>query len=325
MTETPLRPVGVILAAGVGSRLGPLGKKYVKALLPVANRPLIGHHLELLSDLGVQRVVIVVGHRAEFVEQAVGDGRRWGLELQLVEQSEPLGSAHALSVARAHIDGPFLLLLGDYYFVASKPETMLRRLERGQSAIAAKREPNERLIREACAIAVKGDGRVVSIVEKPAQPTTDLKGCGFYALQPEVFDAVMRTPRTALRNEYELTVTLELLLASGKPLYADEIIDWDSNVTRPEDLLSCNLEWLDRHGKSLLVADGAQVDSRTQLERAVVGEGATVRGESTLRDSVVFPGAELVSSGLVERTLVTGENPIHCAIKAQQLTKGERE
>ena len=317
--------VGVILAAGRGRRLGALGENYAKTLLPVADEPLIGHHLRLLRDLGAHRAVVVVGHHAGQVTQALGDGERWGLDLQLVEQSAPLGSAHALAAARPFVNDSCLLLLGDYYFVAKDPEVMVRRLQRGESAIAVKREPKARLIREACAVETSADGRIVNIVEKPTMPRTDLKGCGFYALVPEAFDAVMRTPRTALRDEYELTVTLELLLKAGHGLYAEEIIEWDSNVTRPEDLLQCNIDWLDRHGQSTLVAEGAVVDALAEVERSVVGEGATVRGENLLREVVVFPGVRLVDGGVLERALVTREKVINRGGTAVKKEKGEIE
>ncbi|HEX9941277.1 MAG TPA: sugar phosphate nucleotidyltransferase [Thermoanaerobaculia bacterium] len=309
--------VGVILAAGRGRRLGSLGEDYVKTLLPVANEPLIGHHLRLLGGLGVRRVLVVVGHHAAQVERALGNGERYGLEVQLVRQPAPLGSAHALAAVRSCLRTPFLLLLGDYYFVAARPETMIERLARGESAIAVKREPEPRLICEACAVETTAEGRVVAIVEKPSRPLTDLKGCGFYALVPEALDAVTRTPRTALRDEYELTVSLELFVQAGNALYAEEIIDWDYNLTRPEDLLECNLDWLDRHGMSNLVANRAFVDGQTELQRTVVGEGAAVRGVNLLKEVVVFPGTEVVARGSVERTLFTPEGSISCGPSPQ--------
>ena len=98
--------VGVVLAAGHGRRLGSLGESYVKALLPVANEPIIAHHLRLLHSLGVRRVFIVVGHHAEQVEMALGNGERYDLALQYVQQSQALGSAHALASVRRYIQGP---------------------------------------------------------------------------------------------------------------------------------------------------------------------------------------------------------------------------
>ena len=303
---------GVILAGGQGSRMGALGQEYPKALLPIADEPVIAHHLRLLEGLGVRRVYIVTGHRGQDLTRALGDGGAYGVQLEYVDQGARLGTAHALGRVRHAVRDPFLLVLGDYYFVPSEPERMLRRLADGTSAIAVKREPDPALIREACAPELDATGRVVDIVEKPAVPKTDLKGCGFYALQPEFFDAVARTPRTALRDEYELTVSLELFVRAGHALYAEEIITRDTNLTRPEDVLACNLEWLERAGRTALVADGASVDAGLELRQCVVGRGARVEGSADLEQVVVFPGAHLEASGLLRRALVTSAGRISC-------------
>ena len=309
--------LGVILAAGQGRRLGALGEKCVKALLPVANEPVIAHHLHLLHWLGVRRVLVIVGHHAEQVEAAVGSGDRYGMEVEFIRQGQPLGSAHALGLVRRYVDVPFLLLLGDYYFVAPNAAVMLDHLRNGNSCIAAKREPDERLVREACAVEIAEDHRVTSIVEKPMRPATNLKGCGFYALMPEVFDAVARTPRTALRDEYELTVSLELLLQTRNRLFAEEIIEWDNNITRPEDLLQCNLEWLARRGLNNLVSTRAFVDKQVALDEAVIGDGAAVRDGAQLQRVVVFPDADLVGFDVLESALVTRDGLISCEIPGQ--------
>lgn len=304
--------VGVVLAAGRGRRLGSLGETYVKTLLPVANEPVIAHHLRLMRSLGVSRVFVVVGHHAEDVSNAVGSGDRYGVDVEYVPQSGPLGSAHALGAVRGRVRGPFLLTLGDYYFVARDAEAMTRRLSRGESAIATKHEPLSRLIRDACSVEVDADNRVMGIVEKPVDPVTDLKGTGFYALTPRFFDALNRTPRTALRDEYELSVALDIFVQMGQPLYGEPIVEWDSNITTPVDLLQCNLEWLARHQLSSLVGDEAVIDDATELDRAIVGGGADLRGVSRLSEVVVFPGAQYASGWPVERSLLTPAGAVHC-------------
>jgi dTDP-glucose pyrophosphorylase len=315
---------GVILAGGQGSRMGVLGEQYPKALLPVANEPLLVHHLRLLERLGVRRVYVVLGHRAEDVARALGDGTAYGVRVVYVEQGPRLGSAHALGCLRPHVREPFLLVLGDYYFVASEPERMLRRLHEGVSALAVKREPDVQLIRDACAVELDATARVVRIVEKPFAPTTNVKGCGFYALQPEFFDAVARTPRTALRDEYELTVSLEQYVNAGGPLYGEEIIARDANLTRPEDLLACNVEWLESAGRTALVADEADVDAGLTLRHALVGRGAHVEGVTSLEQVVVFPGAHLRGSGALRRTLVTSAGCFSCDDGASALASDPR-
>jgi len=297
--------VGVILAGGRGTRMGALGEAYPKALLPVANEPLIGHHLALLRVLGVREAYVVLGHHGDALAHALGDGARYGLRLHYVHQKAPLGSANAVGAVRPHVHGPFLLLLGDYYFSATNPSRLVQRLREGAGAIAAKREPNRRLLAEACALEVGEDGRVLTIVEKPAVPRSSVKGCGFYALQPEAFDAIARTPRTALRDEYELTVSLELYVRSGNRLFAEEIIAWDANFTSPADVLECNTMWLAQEGRRELVAEGAQVDEGVYLEGAVVGDRARVLSGSRLKDVVVFAETRLEERVVLERALVT--------------------
>jgi glucose-1-phosphate thymidylyltransferase len=292
--------------------MGALGEQYPKALLPVGNEPVIAHHLRLLASLGVRDVFVVVGHRAEDFARLFGDGSAFGVCVELVEQGPCLGSAHAVGRIRGRVSGPFILLLGDYYFVPSEPERMVRRLAAGVSAIAIKRERDVALIRSACAVEVDGSGRVRAIAEKPSAPATDAKGCGFYALQPDFLDAVARTPRTALRDEYELTVSLDCYLNAGRPLYGEEIVVRDTNLTRPDDVLACNLDWLARVGRVSLVDEEAHVDEGLRLEHALVGRGARVEGATSLDQVVVFPGARVRDHGEVRRSLVTPTSFISC-------------
>jgi glucose-1-phosphate thymidylyltransferase len=307
---------GVILAGGQGSRMGVLGTQYPKAMLPIANEPIIVHHLRLLQQLGAAVVDIVVGHHAEAFEAALGDGQAYGLRLRYVDQGPRLGSAYALGRLRGRIEDPFLLVLGDYYFVATEAERMVRRLRDGASAIAVKYEDDVQAIRNACVVTLGPSHRVAGIIEKPSTPKTRSKGCGFYALQPDFFDAVARTPRTALRDEYELTVALEQYLSVGGELYGEEIIVRDANLTCPRDVLACNLEWLEHSGLPVLVHSSATVDPRTQLSQVLVGPGASVRGESRLERVVVFPGARCDGAGSMCSALVTEYGSIDCAAGA---------
>jgi dTDP-glucose pyrophosphorylase len=297
--------------------MGLLGELYPKALLPLANEPVIGHHLRLLHQLGIREVHVIAGHRVPELVRTVGDGTLYGLTVKYIEQPMPLGSADAVGRARAYIRKPFLLILGDYFFSALEPERLLERLRHKQSAIAVKREYDTSLISDACAVEVDNQGRVVNIVEKPILPKTNLKGCGLYALQPEFFDAVARTPRTALRNEYEITVSLEFYIKAANGLFAEEIIEWDANLTRPEDLLECNLRWLDQQGRNQLIGSDVYIEEGAKLDRVVVGDRARIGRTSNLKEVVVFAEAQVEGDGICERALVTPNASISCAEKHQ--------
>ena len=302
---------GVILAAGHGRRMGELGEAYPKTLLPVGDRSIIRHHIQLLVQLGIRDIIVVVGHRADQVTSAIEQAET-DIRIRFVAQNEALGSADALARVRPLITGPVVALLGDYYFRATDAAAVMRRLAMGMSAIAVKREPDPRLVAEACAVTIDDGGRVVDIVEKPMVPGTRLKGCGIYACMPDFFDALARTPRTALRNEYELTVALELYVRSGRPLFAEEIVRWDANLTRPLDLLECNLRWLEETREPSFAGMNARVEAGAVLTRAIVGAGASIGQGARVSHSVVFPSASVAPGAAVQRAIVTPAGVVQC-------------
>ncbi|WP_421866397.1 N-acetylmuramate alpha-1-phosphate uridylyltransferase MurU [Motiliproteus sp.] len=109
----------MILAAGLGTRMRPLTNHCPKPLLPVAGKPLIEYQLERLAALGVKQVVINVSYRAEQIEQALGDGQRWGMAIHYSDEPEALETAGGIIQALGQLDdgqdSPFLLLNGDVW------------------------------------------------------------------------------------------------------------------------------------------------------------------------------------------------------------------
>lgn len=303
MTET----CAVILAAGRGTRMGELGQRHPKALLPVGDAPVVGHHLRMLRKLGIQDVIVVIGYRGADVVRELADGAGYGVRIRYIEQHMQLGIAHAVGRVRSEIAGPFLLLLGDYFFWAEAPERLVARLDAGASAITTKREPDPRLVAAACEVRTDDRQRVTAVVEKPHRPASDLKGCGFYAFQQVIFDYVGVTPRTALRDEYELSVSIDLLVRAGHDVFAEDVRIWDCNLTVPVDMLDCNMEWLRRVGRRLFVSPDAVVEEDVMMDRVVICAGARVSRHTKLDEVVVMPGATVLEGAVLRRALVTSE------------------
>jgi len=101
----------VILAAGQGTRLRPLTHDRPKSMLLAAGEPILHHLLSDLRDVGAQRIILVVGHGHEALQSYVGDGSRYGLKVEYIQQSKQLGPGHALFQARASIRGEWLVVL----------------------------------------------------------------------------------------------------------------------------------------------------------------------------------------------------------------------
>src|SRR3954471_19375846 len=109
--------MGAILAAGRGTRMTPFGEQYPKPLLPIGNRPLIEYQIETMREIGIREIAVLIGHKGYMITKVLGDGARFGVRLHYVEQMHVLGIAHAVGQLEKILTRPFLLMLGDIYFV----------------------------------------------------------------------------------------------------------------------------------------------------------------------------------------------------------------
>jgi NDP-sugar pyrophosphorylase family protein len=180
------RPLPVILAGGLGTRLGSLTQGLPKPMVSVAGRPLLEHLLQQLAAQGFTDALLLVGHRADVIEKHFGDGRRLGLSLHYSREAEPLGTGGAFRLARPLIRQRFLMLYGDLY----------RPID--YAALAMMHEGNalavypyvEGLTTIACAnVGLDPSGRRVVVYAK-SRPELDLShvDAGFGFFLPEVLD-----------------------------------------------------------------------------------------------------------------------------------------
>lgn len=301
---------GVILAAGHGSRLGPFGERFPKPVLPICNRPLLAYQLDTMRAAGITDVIIVIGHLGHIITQTLGDGSDYGVSIRYVEQEKRLGIAHAVGQLERHLDRPFLLLLGDIFFdLAGLPDMFSAFEEPGTAAVlAVKDEPDEAAIRRNFAVLLDDEGCVRRVIEKPRHVSNSLKGCGLYLFDLTVFDAIRRTPRTALRDEYELTDSIQILIDYEYRVRVAPIVEWDLNITFVDDLLECCLRELARRGEAAVIAPDAQVAEGSVVIDSVIGPGAIVEKPARIERCVVLSGVKL-AGGTTYQNQVFAEDP----------------
>lgn len=305
---------GVILAAGKGSRIQPLNLYLPKPLLPVCNKPIIQYQLEDMRAIGVQDVIIVVGHLKEEIISYFSDGSSLGLQIRYVEQQQTLGIAHAVAQLENKVQSPFILFLGDIFLVSKNLQAMERMFweRRAGAVLAVKREKNPEYIRRNFAVILHASGTVTRVIEKPRYVGTDLKGCGVYIFDLAIFDAIRRTPRTAQRDEYEITNSIQILIDDGYPVYPAEVIDWDMNITFASDLLECNRSQLKRLGKPYLVGQNTTIHPGATIQGSVLGDQVTVEKPIAIKDSLIFSGVHITAKQDIERMLLTPDVVVDC-------------
>jgi len=227
--------MGIIPAAGEGKRLG-LG---VKALVKLRGRHLIEYPLENMYRVGIRDAVVI--EHEEGVSSVLGDVCR-GVHLQYVEQEERLGIAHAISLTKPIIKKQdMLIMLGDIIYVGRDLKGMVDRFTWGNEGNYAlygmKYVKNQNLIKHSYGFEARPGAASVKIIEKPkrVKHLMPFVGLGIYVANRHLFDYIEKTPVSKLRNEVEITDTLNLLSHDIRTS-AHILEGMYANINTPEDL-----------------------------------------------------------------------------------------
>lgn len=210
----------VILAAGEGTRLRPLTQNRPKALIPIANRPIVEYVIDSLVKCGIRDIIVVVGYRKEQVMRHLG---KLPFQVKIVEQKTQLGTANALMCAKDLITSQSALILpGDNYI---DPESIKAIMKVEDSMLVATHKNPSNF-----GVVTVDDGRVVDIIEKPARANRMTVSCGVFNLTKPLIEKI-----TALN----LTDAITELIKTGHKISAVSANDWQDAIY-PWDLTTMN-------------------------------------------------------------------------------------
>ena len=283
---------GLVLAGGKGSRLRPITHSRAKQLVPVANKPILFYGIEQLRDAGVSEIVVVTGDTGDEVEAALGDGSGLGVTIEYVAQSAPLGLAHAVKEAQPALgDEPFVMFLGDNLLEGGITDVVDEFRSRDQDAhVLLKKVADPTRF----GVAVLGeDGSITGLVEKPADPPSDLALMGVYLFRATIHEAVNAiTPSD--RGELEITDAISHLLHGGGRVAATIHEGWWLDTGKKDDLLEANrivLSGLSGRVDGQIV--DSQLDGEVIVEPGAVVEGSRLRGPVAVGRDTVIRNADL--------------------------------
>jgi glucose-1-phosphate thymidylyltransferase len=272
---------GLILSGGRGTRLRPLTYTSAKQLVPVANKPVLFYGIEALAEAGIREIGIVVGDTQAEIRAAVGDGSAWGVSITYIEQDAPRGLAHAVLISEPFLgDEPFVMYLGDNLLnkgITTFVDEFVR--EKPAAQILLARVPDPQMF----GVAELSEGRVIGLVEKPAEPKSDLALVGVYMFSAAVFDAV-KSIRPSFRNELEITDAIQHMIDRGLEVRPHIVDGWWKDTGKLEDMLEANRLILDRIERRV---DGT-VDAESRVEGKVIVEAGAVIENSVVRGPAVI-------------------------------------
>jgi len=272
----------VILAAGEGLRLQPITSTRPKHLTKVGGKPILEHCLNAVKTSGIEEALIVIHYMGDAIRQYFGDGKKFGLKIEYVEQKAVLGTGNAVSLVESYIKDDFIMVYGDLLFSADAVKNVIDSYKKEKPAAAmavvSVENPEDYGIVE-----LEDEKHVKRIVEKPKheEAPSNLANAGIYVFSTEIFDKIRKTSASA-RGEWEITDAISQLLNEKKTVLAVKISqdDW-VDIGRPWDLLEANRWALERmeHKVYGLVENGAHLIGPVSVaETARIRSGAYIEG-----------------------------------------------
>jgi mannose-1-phosphate guanylyltransferase len=306
MPEPSPPPEAVLIAGGFGTRLLPLTEHRPKHLLEVGGVPFLEHQLGRLAAAGVQHVVLATSYRAELFEPVLGDGSRWGLRLDYVQEVEPLGTGGAIrNVAAALGDDPegaVVVLNGD---VLSGHDlgAQLRDFQAPREGRPVDVSLHLVEVEDARAfgcVPTDAGGRVTGFIEKSEHPVSRQVNAGCYVFRRRVVDEIPTGRAVSVERE-----TFPGLVSGGALVVGYVENAYWRDVGNPAALVAASADLVLAEGRTALVDATADVDPSARVDagtvvgaRAVVGAGALVSGSVVMPGAVVGAGARVVDSVL---------------------------
>jgi len=229
--------IGAIAAGGRGTRLHPKSVHVPKVMLPVGGTPLLTRQIGILRDaLGITDIYLIVGHRANDIRSAYGDGSSLGVHLHYVENPEPdAGLGTALRVLEPHVREPFVLLLGDELYLESNHAELTATSEPYVAICAIHPTDDLEVIRRNYSVELE-QASIVGLREKPEIAPTPYVGCGTYVFTPEIFRFARETPPSERTGRLELTDIIDRAARETGQVRAFELRGRYLNVNTVEDL-----------------------------------------------------------------------------------------
>jgi glucose-1-phosphate thymidylyltransferase len=272
---------GLILSGGKGTRLRPITYTSAKQLVPVANKPVLFYGIEAMARAGIREVgIIIAPETGDEIRAAAGQGERFGVSITYIVQDEPLGLAHAVLTAEPFLGAaPFVMYLGDNLLQGGIEDLVAAFRSSGPDALILLTPVPDP---EQYGVAELSDGAVVRLVEKPAEPKTNLALVGVYMFT-DCVHAAARAIAPSDRGELEITDAIQHLVDQGMRVEPHIVQGWWKDTGRLGDMLAANrlvLDTIETRVDGELIE--SQVDGRVVIEAGARLERSAVRGPAII-------------------------------------------
>lgn len=326
----------VIMAGGSGTRLRPLTSHLPKPMVPVVNKPMAEHIVNLLKKHDFKDIIFALHYLPQAIQEYFGDGTEFGANIKYsTEEGKPLGTAGCVKAIQNELDSTFLVISGDCLTDIDLTEAVaFHKKQKSKATIVLKRVENPL---EYGVVITAPDGRIQRFLEKPSASEifSDTVNTGIYILEPEVMLYVIMGREQDFSNDL-----FPLLLLRNEPLYGyvadgywcdignlqvyrqahtdvlDRKVKLDMGVTEVEPGI-----WVGEHTeisptakleKPLLIGSHCRIGNESIIgSHTVIGDHVVIQEKATLKQPVIWPNSYVGSHAALRACIITGNATIH--------------
>ena len=290
---------GIILHGGHGTRLRPLTHTGPKQLLPIANKPMSEYCVESLINAGIKEIAFIVGGIGlNKVREYYGDGEKFNAKFSYILQDSPKGIAHAVSLCEEFVDNEkFLVFLGDN-IILRDIDDFIRNFEKSNAEasllLCEVENPSQ------FGVAKIDNNKIISIIEKPKNPVSNLAVTGIYFLSPHIFEIIKKL-KPSWRNELEISEALQLLIDEGSHIIFEVITDFWKDTGTPNDILDANRIILKNMIKK-------KENSEMIKNNIIIGKDSIIKSQVVINGPVIIGDNCVIENCTIDENCSIGNN-----------------
>ena len=298
----------VILVGGQGTRLRPLTLSAPKPMLPTAGVPFLTHLLARIREAGIKHVVLGTSFKAEVFEQHFADGSDFGLEIEYVTETEPLGTGGGIRNVLPRLRADNVMVFNGDVLGGTDLGAVLDTHVRTEADVTLHlvRVSDPRAF--GC-VPTDEDGRVTAFLEKTQDPPTDQINAGCYVFRREIIEQIPEGRPVSVERE-----VFPALLTEGKKVYGHVDAAYWRDMGTPEDFVRGSADLVrgiapspalpPQRGESLVHPGASVAPGALLIGGTVVGRGAEIGASARLDGAVIFDGARVEAGAVIERTII---------------------
>ncbi|KPK87132.1 hypothetical protein AMJ80_12305, partial [bacterium SM23_31] len=315
----------VIMAGGFGTRLRPLTMNIPKPMVPIMNRPLIGHIMHLLEQHNFTDIIVMLFFQPELIREYLGDGTDFGAKITYLQPEVDLGTAGCVKFARNYINDTFLVISGDLLTDANLTEfyNFHKNLKADASIFLTKvQNPLQFGI-----IMTDSNHHVNRFLEKPSwgEVFSDRINSGIYMLEPSIMDKIpddqefdfsnnlfpkMLNEKSALfgfpgEGYWKDIGNLDEYLAVHRDCLAGKVCVSGEGNSEEDVILGSNTEISDtvKFAGSVVIGNNVKIEDKAYIQNSVIGDGAVIQKKARITNSVLWDNVQVGESSNIKNAV----------------------